>query len=500
MSALASPVAAAPPKATDRIRRALQGGHPILFVQTWEETRVERLTLHLAKTFFGSPTPCGIWSVVDGLVVDGVPVPETRDPLKALEAILQASGKGFYLLKDFPTSPDGRPEVVRRLRDLYRGLKDRGRHVLLVSPRLSIPEETKKEIYVVEYELPDDAEIGRIIEGVMRRRGGLTLDDTAIKRLSLAMRGLTADEIGHVLSKVFAQRQTFDEGAYLEVLAEKEQMSKKEGVLEFVPPRFTIEDIGGYDTLKTWLLKRKNLFSKEALDAGIPIPRGVLLMGISGCGKSLCVKTVSTLWNLPLFRLDMNAVFGTPNPEATFLKALRAVEAVSPAVLWIDEIEMGVGGYREGGDASMSRIFSGFLTWMQEKSALVFVAATANRIQLLPAEVIRKGRFDQVFFVDLPNEEERKQIFAIHLKKNRCDPGRFDLVFLAKATKGWNGAEIEQIVVSSVVDAYSEKRTLTEDDLHRVIASTVPLSITMEDQIKAIKSWAHDRALNASRP
>ena len=232
----------------------------------------------------------------------------------------------------------------------------------------------------------------------------------------------------------------------------------------------------------------------------MPIPRGLLLMGVSGCGKSLCVKTISTLWNLPLFRLDMNAVFGTPNPEATFLKALRSIEGVSPAVLWIDEIEMGVGGYREGGDASMSRIFSGFLTWMQEKSALVFVAATANRIQLLPAEVIRKGRFDQVFFVDLPNEEERKQIFGIHLKKNHCDPGKFDLVFLAKATRGWNGAEIEQVVVSSLVDSYSEARELTEDDLHRVLSSTVPLSVTMEEQIKAIKSWAHDRALNASRP
>jgi SpoVK/Ycf46/Vps4 family AAA+-type ATPase len=497
MSTLA-PMVAAPPKATDRIRRALLGGHPILYVQTWEESRVERLTQHLAKTFFGSPAPCGIWSVVDGLVVDGVPVPDTRDPLRVLEAILQASGKGFYLLKDFPTSPDGRPEVVRRLRDLYRGLKDRGRHVLLVSPLLVIPEEAKKEIYVVEYELPDDAEITRIIEGVMRRRGGAALEEATVRRLSLAMRGLTADEIGHLLSKVFAQRQSFDEGAFLEVLAEKEQMSKKEGVLEFVPPRFSIEDIGGYDTLKTWLKKRRTLFSKEALDAGIPIPRGILLMGVSGCGKSLAVKTISTLWNLPLFRLDMNAVFGTPNPEATFLKALRSVEAVSPAVLWIDEIEMGVGGYREGGDASMSRIFSGFLTWMQEKSAFVFVAATANRIQLLPAEVIRKGRFDQVFFVDLPNEEERKQIFGIHLKKNRCDPGKFDLVFMAKATKGWNGAEIEQIVVSSVVDAYSENRAPTEDDMHKVISSTVPLAVTMEDQIKAIKSWAHDRALNAS--
>jgi SpoVK/Ycf46/Vps4 family AAA+-type ATPase len=282
---------------------------------------------------------------------------------------------------------------------------------------------------------------------------------------------------------VFSARKTFDEAGFLEVLGEKEQMSRKEGVLEFVPPRFSLDDIGGYAVLKTWLQKRQALFSKDALDAGIPIPKGILLMGISGCGKSLCVKTISTLWNLPLFRLDMNAVFGTDNPEMTFLRALRAVESVSPAVLWIDEIEMGVGGYREGGDASMS---------------LVFVAATANRIHLLPAEIIRKGRFDQVFFVDLPNEEERKQIFAIHLAKNRCDVARFDLVFLAKATNGWNGAEIEQAVVSAVVDAYAESRAISEDDLYRMIAATVPLAVTMEEQIKQIRSWAHERALNAS--
>jgi SpoVK/Ycf46/Vps4 family AAA+-type ATPase len=493
-------IAAAPVKAMDRIRKALVGGHPLIYIQTWEEARVERFAQHLAKTFFGQPVPCGSWSVVDGLLVDGIPVPETRDPLKALDAILQASGKGFYVLKDFPTASDGRPEIVRRLRDLYRGLKDRGRHVLLVSPRLALPEEAKKEIFVVEYELPDDSEILRILDGAIRRRLAVEgLDEAAAKRLALAMRGLTADEIGHLLTKVFSQRKVFDEVAFLEILAEKEQMSKKEGVLEFVPPRFSLEDVGGYETLKAWLKKRQSIFSKEALDRGIPIPKGLLLMGVSGCGKSLCVKTISTLWNLPLFRLDMNAVFGTENPEATFLRALRSVEAVSPAVLWIDEIEMGVGGYREGGDPSMSRIFSGFLTWMQEKNALVFVAATANRIQLLPAEIIRKGRFDQVFFVDLPNEEERKQIFNIHLKKNRADPARFDLIFLAKATKGWNGAEIEQAVISAVVDAYSENRTLTEDDLHRMIAATVPLSVTMEEQIKAIKSWAHDRALNASR-
>jgi SpoVK/Ycf46/Vps4 family AAA+-type ATPase len=494
-----NPGAAPSPKAMERIRRALVGGHPLLYVQSWEETRVERLAQHLAKTFYGEPSAYGVWSVVDGLSVDGQAVPGTHDPLAALEAILGAEGKGFYVMKDFPCAADGRPEIVRRLRDLYRGLKDRGRHVLLVSPRLAIPEDAKKEVYVIEYELPDEVEIARMLETNLKRwLGPEGISDTDLKRLALALRGLTADEIGHVLSKTFAQRRAFDEEAFLEVLSEKEQMSRKEGVLEFVPPRFSLEDVGGYDVLKRWLEKRQKLFSREALDAGIPIPRGILLMGVSGCGKSLCVKTISTEWSLPLFRLDMNAIFGTDNPEATFLKALRSVEAVSPAVLWIDEIEMGVGGYREGQDASMSRIFSGFLTWMQEKTALVFVAATANRIHLLPAEIIRKGRFDQVFFVDLPNEEERKQIFHIHLTKNRCDVSRLDLVFLAKATMGWNGAEIEQAVISAVVDAYSEKRDVTEDDLYRMISATVPLSVTMEEQIKAIRSWAHERALNAS--
>jgi SpoVK/Ycf46/Vps4 family AAA+-type ATPase len=263
---------------------------------------------NLAKTFYGAPVTYGVWSVVDGLVIDGTPLPNTQDPLRALEAILGSQEKGFFILKDFPTTSDARPEIVRRLRDLYRALKDRGRHVMIVSPRLSIPEDLKKEIYVVEYELPDDNEISKILDGLLRRRLGIGIEEAAMRRLSLAMRGLTADEIGHLVSKVFAVRRTFDDAAFLEVLAEKEQMSRKEGVLEFVPPRFSLDDVGGYAVLKEWLLKRQALFSKEALDAGIPIPKGILLMGISGCGKSLCVKTISTLWNLPLFRLDMNAV------------------------------------------------------------------------------------------------------------------------------------------------------------------------------------------------
>src|SRR6185369_7914725 len=236
-------------------------------------------------------------------------------------------------------------------------------------------------------------------------------------------------------------------------------------------------------------------------EAGLPIPKGLLIMGMSGCGKSLSVKAISALWNLPLFRLDMNLVFGTDNPEYTFHRALKTVEGMSPALLWIDEIEMAITAGREGGggDPALGRIFSTFLTWMQEKDAMVFVAATANRIHLLPAEVIRKGRFDQVFFLDLPNEVERKAIFNVHLKRRGADLNKFDVVFLSKATRSFNGAEIESIVQAAAIDAFNEGRPLAEDDLNRVITNSVPLARTMEEQIKAIKSWAHDRAVSASK-
>ncbi|HEX5855462.1 MAG TPA: AAA family ATPase, partial [Thermoanaerobaculia bacterium] len=289
--------------------------------------------------------------------------------------------------------------------------------------------------------------------------------------------------------------------AYFEVLAEKEPATRKDGVLEFVPPRFSLADVGGLENLKEWLLKRQKLFTKEALDAGMPVPKGILLMGVSGCGKSLSVKAISALWNLPLFRLDMNLVFGTDNPEQTFQRALHTVESLSPALLWIDEIEMAITGGREagGGDPSLGRIFSTFLTWMQEKKGLVFVAATANRIHLLPAEFIRKGRFDQVFFLDLPNENERKAIFTVHLRKVGADPSLFDVVFLSKATKGFVGSEIEAAVQAAAVEAFNLGRPLNEDDMSRMLTATVPLSRTMDEQIKAIKSWAHDRAMSASK-
>lgn len=491
-----------PIRGPEKLRRALLGAYPILYVQSWEEGRVERAATALSQRFYEKPVPFFTWTCVDGVVAGGERWPETGDPLKALEAILAFEGPGFFVMKDLPAQLPSRPDVVRRLRDAYRQLKGRGKFILLTSPRLLLPEDLKKEIHLVEYELPDDHEILFILTAVAKRFFGTAgFAEADAKRLAMALKGLTADEIEHTVSKVFGRRAVFDEQAFFEILAEKEQASKKEGVLEYVPPRLTLDDIGGLENLKEWLIKRKTLFTREAVDAGLPVPKGILMMGISGCGKSLSVKAISALWNLPLFRLDMNLVFGTENPEQTFHRALKSVEALAPAVLWIDELEMAITAGREvgSGDASLGRIFSTFLTWMQEKNALVFVAATANRIHLLPAEVIRKGRFDQVFFIDLPSETERKAIFAVHLKKRGVNLNTFDIVFLAKATVGYNGAEIEAIVQSAAVDAYNEGRTMTEDDLSRIISAAVPLSRTMDEQLKAIKSWAHDRAMAASK-
>jgi len=494
--------AALPVRGVERIRRALLGSYPLIYVQSWEEGRVERAVAMLAQKFYERPVPFVVWTCVDGW--SGLPdaPADTRDPLRALDVVLQANGPGFFLMKDLPALLGDRPDVVRKLRDAYRQLKGKGRFVVLVSPRLVLPEDLKKEVFLLDYDLPDEAEVRNAI-GLLGKRflgeGGLAPADA--DRIVTALRGLTLDELEHVFAKVFARTPRFDEGTFDELLAEKEQSSRKEGVLEYVPPRLTLEDVGGLENLKDWLRKRQNLFTREAVEAGLPVPKGLLMMGMSGCGKSLSVKTIPALWNLPLFRLDMNLVFGTANPEATFHRALKTVEGLAPAILWIDEIEMAITGGREagGGDPALGRIFSTFLTWMQEKEALVFVAATANRIHLLPAEFIRKGRFDQVFFLDLPNETERKAIFTVHLRKRNAELARFDVVFLAKATKGFNGAEIEAVVHAAAVDAFNEKRTLGEDDVSRVITNTVPLSRTMDEQIKAIKSWAHNRAVSASR-
>ncbi len=492
--------------AVDQLTQAIQGGHSVVFVRTWEEERAVRLLTSFAERLYAGAGHLWSWSCVGGLRQGGgAAEPDSTDPLVAIRAFVAAVTaepplRGFALFRDLPAFLD-RPEVVRALREAYTALAGRDSFLFLIAPRLALPGPLQKEIFLVDLELPTESELVAKIREIGARHPELALEPALLSDVAVGLRGLTLDEAAHILRRIYGGKKSSRDEVMAEVFTEKESIVKKSGFLEFVPTVTRVDEIGGLDVLKLWLDQRRRLFTLQAIADGMPTPKGILIMGMSGCGKSLCAKAASAHWGVPLFRLDMNLVFsglfGTP--EATFHRALEAIEALAPAILWIDEIENSL-GHDEGGRRVSSSIFSAFLTWMQEKPPLVFVAATANRIQDLPAEIIRKGRFDQVFFVDLPGDEERQEIFEIHLRRNGADPKGFDTQLIALSTRGWNGAEIEQAVVAARVEAYHENRRFGRDDLSRALASIVPLSKTMEEQMKKIRSWAYGRATTASSP
>ena len=481
----------------EQIATSLASAYPLTVVLSPEEDRIESLLQRFASGAKPQPVPLTVWTCLQGFPGhDGV-----QDPLEALRWVAEDAPQGFYLFKDLHAMlPDNR-FLIRRLRDTLAAVRNKGRFLFLLTTHLELPEEIKPLSYVVSALFPDEGEVATTVSGVLQA-GKRAADPAILTTLVSSLRGMSLLEVEHMLRRLLPRHAALDAAFMQEVLAEKEQIMRKEGILEFVPPERSMSDVGGLDQLKTWVSQRQALFSAEARAKNLPRPRGVLLMGMSGCGKSLAVKVIGYEWKLPLFRLDMNTVFAgvSGSPEFVFQRALDAVESVAPAVLWIDEIEMGIVGYSEGQTGSLTRIFSTFLTWMQEHKADVFIAATANRINLLPAEVIRKGRFDQVFFVELPTEEERKEILSIHLRRQGIDPGRYDLVLLASATRGWNGAEIEQAVISARIACFSASHDVTERDLLFSMGQIIPLSTTMSEQLKAIRSWARTRALPATTP
>jgi SpoVK/Ycf46/Vps4 family AAA+-type ATPase len=327
---------------------------------------------------------------------------------------------------------------------------------------------------------------------------GAKIPDAVRPHAAIALRGMALQEVDHVMHRVLGGGASGG-NVMKEIYAEKAALAKKSGFLEMVPLEFDTAVVGGLENVKAWAAQRKDLFTLEAIKSGLPVPKGVLVMGVSGCGKSLLIKAIAGLWQVPLFRLDMSLIFSGlyGSPEAAFHRALQTIENLAPAVLWIDEMEASLSTAKEAA-TPQSMIFAAFLTWMQEKPPLVFVAATANRIELLPAEIVRKGRFDQVFFCDLPNEEERAQIFEIHLKRNAVDPATLNLKSLVISTEGWSGAEIEQAVVASRIEARQAGRPMETGDVWRQTNSMVPLSKTMAEQVKAIREWAFKRATRAT--
>ena len=481
----------------DQIRNALSSAYPLTLLVSLEEERMERLLERFAAMAKPEPFSLSTWNCVDGFSHDGGDA--FTDPMQALAWIAgKHAPRGFYLFKDLESLWNDR-KLLRRLRDTAMKVSGTGRYLFVLSGTAELPENIKSLTYVVISLFPDDDEIRSMTKAILSQDRAPT---PIIERLILALRGMSLTEAEHLLKRLNTRHRDLNEDFFRDVLDEKEQITRKEGILEFVSPDDSLSDLGGLDQLKLWVKERDSLFRPTSGDSDLPSPKGVLLMGISGCGKSLAVKVIANQWGLPLFRLDMNLVFaGTKGTaEWVFHRALEAIESLAPAVLWIDEIEMGIGGYNEGATGSMTRIFSTFLTWMQEHRARVFVAATANRINLLPAEILRKGRFDQVFFVDLPADEERKEILNIHLRRNGLDPATYDLILLSSATRGWNGAEIEQAAIQARITAHAKGGKVTQNDLLSAFGKIIPLSKTMEEQIKAIRSWARTRALPATTP
>ncbi len=474
---------------------------PITYLLSWEENRVENVLRTILPSFYPKMI-FHTWTISEGLKKDGSLIPDTSDPLQALSYIIACPEESAFLMKDLHPFIRTDPRVVRRLRDVYYSLKDKNKFLFLLSPFLYLPQELKKEIEVINFGLPELSELEKLLDEIitsaLQNNVRINITDKDRKDFVIAVQGLTYDEARRAYLKAFHNKKIIDNSILETLHFEKKQLILKEGVLEFVPQKLGIKDIGGLDILKDWLKKREKAFTPEAHKFGLTPPRGLLVMGVSGCGKSMSIKVISTLWNLPLFRLDMNLVYSgiAGIPEEAFTRALNTVDSVAPAILWIDEIESGI-NYKQT-EGSASRIFGYFLTWMQEHDSQVFVGATANRIDLLPAELLRRGRFDQIFFIDLPAEKEREEIFKIHLAKRNNDISKFDLNQLAKIAKGWSGAEIEQAIISAMYEAFNQGRPLNEDDLFKVFSRTVPLSTTMAEQIKKIKGWAHGRAVRAS--
>ncbi len=479
----------------EQLRGAIEGRSPLVYIYSPEEERIIRNIRQLATELENRPVHT--WSAVQG--IDGAN-DGTTDPVTALQEIIRRPVEGIVILNDIAPFMDN-PRVIRALREAYQDAHIHyQRTIFMICAELSIPESMKKEVQLLEVPTPSPDEIAVQVHDYITAHPQYHVPEDAVPQLIMALKGLTENEISYVLNRACRIENPETDQLMDEVFAEKKNVVKKSGFLEFSPPRWDIKGLGGLDNLKDWLIKRRHMFTQESVDAGVPIPKGLLMMGISGCGKSLAVKTISSLWNIPMFRLDMNLVFSGMygSPEEAFHRALKTIESVAPAVLWIDEIENAL-GLDDSGQRISPHIFSSFLTWMQEKPPLIFIAATANKITALPAEILRKGRFDEVFFCDLPAKEERADILRIHLLRNNANPDDFDFKMLQIMTEGWNGAEIEQAIISARTEAFFEKRPFNQHDLENVIARIVPLSDTMEQQIKAIRSWAFSRATPASK-
>lgn len=388
---------------------------------------------------------------------------------------------------------------VRRLRDIRDQMTRRHQTLVMVQPVTSVPLELERDVDWVELSLPSTDELTRVLHQAFADANTGHPTGEAQQSLVHAAKGLTEDETYRLFRRLVVTRPSSLADALAEISLEKRRLIRMSDLLELHDDVPEVHNVGGLARLKQWLLARARAFSQDARVFGLPQPKGLLLLGVQGCGKSLTAKVIARMWHLPLARLDFGQLFRRgAAPEEALRQVLRLAESLAPLILWVDEIEKSFFGIGQGGSEVLHRVFASFITWLQEKQAPVFVVATANSIDQLPPELLRKGRFDEVFFVDLPDVHERRTIFEIHLQKRGRAPENFDLEVLAAKSEHFSGAEIEQCVIAALYEAFSASRDITQNDLLKVTTETVPMYFTYEEQTKRLRDWAKTRARNAS--
>jgi AAA+ superfamily predicted ATPase len=478
---------------SDEFNLLLRARYPIIYIPTREEERVEATIAQCAKQ--QGDRAVYIWDFVDGY--QGNPNDNgfgKRNPLQALEFVekLPASAAAIFVLRDFHRFLED-ISISRKLRNLMRLLKSQPKNLVLLSAQIAIPEDLSEVLTVLEFPLPDAVEIKAEVERLLRATGQ-HVEGKVIDELVRSCQGLSIERIRRVLARALALHGELRPEDIDLILEEKRQTIRQTQILDFYPATENISDIGGLDNLKDWLLRRGGAFSDQARQYGLPYPRGLLLVGIQGTGKSLTAKAIAHHWHLPLLRLDVGRLFGglVGESESRTRQMIQLSEALAPCILWIDEIDKAFSGIDSRGDAgTTNRVFGTFITWMAEKKSPVFVVATANNIQSLPAELLRKGRFDEIFFVGLPTQEERRAIFEVHLSRLRShNLKHYDLDRLAYETPDFSGAEIEQTLIEAMHLGFSQNRDFTTDDILEAASQTVPLARTAKEQIEFLQDWA----------
>jgi hypothetical protein len=525
---------------TERLKILINSSTPVVVIETVEEIRVVKLVRGVCAE---ANLPVFEWSIADGLTRSGssapvtvqggrplsgqeqaqrmaqasnlaeqvqVAVGNTREPAQVLGHLETMTINAVVILKDFHRHLDD-PVVVRRLRDVAQQFSANRRTLIITGPSITVPPELASLIEYLDLPLPDAARLRQIVEETFTRLSGTrslkrTLDAAGLNALADNLRGLTEEEAERAVSQAVIAHYALAPEVVTDILEAKKNLLRHSGMVEFIDTAENFSSIAGLEKLKLWLQARRGAWEEGARSFGLEPPRGVIIMGVQGCGKSICARAIAGEWKLPLVKFDTAAVFDKyiGETEKRVKKLFQVTEELAPAVLWIDELEKVFAG-TEPGSASAdagtaSRLLGSFLSWMQDRSAPVFIAATSNNVTVLPPELIRKGRFDELFFVDLPNNQERLAIFSLHLVRHRQKPAEFDLDCLVVAARGYSGAEIDAAVQSAMYASFSTKKPLTTEALLQAVQSTVPLSATRAEEIQALRAWARERAVPASLP